>query len=66
MKMNNLKEQGVKSLKRFGFVNVTIENIMSDEVYRFFFGRFLATRKGEDKKMNDEIEKLLNVITKSA
>jgi|GEM_PF-3478391 len=66
MKINDLKEQGVKSLKRFGFVNVTIDNIMSDEVYRFFFSRFLATKKSEDEKMNEEIEKLLNVITKNA
>jgi hypothetical protein len=66
MESISLKEQGVKSLKGFGFVNVTIDNIMSDEVYRFFFGRFLVTKKGEDKKINEEIEKLLNLITKGS
>jgi hypothetical protein len=62
---NKLKLQAVQSLKRFGFVNVTTDNITSDEVYRFFFGRFLKSRKGASSVLDTKIEELLKAIAKA-
>lgn len=55
----NLIGEGVKKLKNFGFLNVTKENILSDEVYVFFFIRFLNTQKGKSNELDKQIEMLL-------
>jgi hypothetical protein len=58
----NLVKDGVKKLKNFGFVNVTAENILSDEVYVFFFIRFLDSKKGKNNELDKQIEMLLCLI----
>lgn len=55
----NLVGEGIKKLKHFGFVNVNEENILSDEVYVFFFTRFLDSQKGKSNELDKQIEILL-------
>lgn len=55
----NLVGEGVRKLKNFGFLNVTEENILSDEVYVFLFIRFLKTQKGKSKELDKQIDMLL-------
>lgn len=55
----DLVGSGVRKLKNFGFVNVTEENILSDEVYVFFFSRFLDSQKGKNSELDKQIEMLL-------
>lgn len=46
-------EYGISRLKRFGFINVTAINILEDDVYKFYFFRFLLDRLGENQ--NDDV-----------
>lgn len=58
----DLIDSGVKKLKNFGFIKVNEENILSDEVYCFFFHRFLDVLKGKNNELDKQIEELLNII----
>lgn len=58
----DLVGNGIKKLKSFGFVNVTEENILSDEVYVFFFIRFLDSQKGKSNELDKQIEMLLCLV----
>jgi len=60
----NIFELGIKKLKNFGFVNVTKENILLDEVYSFFFLRFMSSLKGKTPELDKQIENFLNSIEK--
>lgn len=46
-----LLERGVEKLKIMGFTNVTIDNILIDEIYIFYFLSFL---KNISNPKNDE------------
>lgn len=59
---SKLVESGVKKLRNYGFINVTAENILSDEVYVFFFSRFLNSQKGKSKELDKQIEMLLCLV----
>jgi hypothetical protein len=68
MKDNDIKakliEQGVKRLKLFGFTNVTEENIMKDEVYRFYFEGILNSNLGNRPDVDEKIIELITQIKK--
>ena len=40
-----LLESGVKNLKEFGYPTVTIENILTDDVFKLFFKSMLEETK---------------------
>jgi hypothetical protein len=65
LEFEQLIEKGVEKLKKFGFVNVTRENIFSDEVYCFFLVRFTASLKGRTNKLDAQIDRFLNEIQKT-
>ncbi|MFH1319191.1 MAG: hypothetical protein ABII90_00870 [Bacteroidota bacterium] len=52
----------VVKLKRFGYVNVNRDNILSDEVYRLFFEKILKERLERNKEELVDISTLLNKI----
>lgn len=54
--LDKLIEIGVKRLRRFGFINVTPENILSDEVYRYFLLRDTKILKGKNKELDKQID----------
>lgn len=60
---HNFKEtlikQGVAKLKKFGFVNVNKTNIITDEVYTFYFSKILHEMLGIDLEADVAINKLL-------
>lgn len=62
MGLDQLIEKGVDSLKGFGFINVTRENIFSDEVYCFFFVRFIHSLKGRNPELDIQIEQFLALL----
>ncbi len=57
-----LLEIGAAKLRRFGFVNVSIDNIMQDEVYRCFFEKILEDEVGKNSMDDAVINKLLREI----
>ncbi len=59
--MEILLDAGVQKLKNFGFINVSRENILQDEVYIFYLKRFLHS---ELKKSfwQQELDELLKKI----
>ena len=57
-----LTEQAVKKLRRFGFVNVTEENIITDDVYGLYFEKILLLNIGEDEETNKVIRNLLEKL----
>lgn len=59
---SKLIEQGVKRLKLFGFTNVTVENIMEDEVYRLYFERILNSNLGNQPAIDEKILELIAQI----
>lgn len=60
---HNFKEtlikQGVSKLKKFGFVNVNKTNIVTDEVYTFYFSKILQEMLGVHSESDIAINKLL-------
>ncbi|MDO9185118.1 MAG: hypothetical protein Q7W13_03830 [Bacteroidia bacterium] len=63
---HNFKEtlikQGVSKLKKFGFVNVNKTNIVTDEVYTFYFSKILQEMLGVHSEADIAINKLLESI----
>jgi len=58
----NLIKQGVAKLKKYGFVNVTKTNIITDEVYTFYFSKILHDRLGVNLDADAMINQLLESI----
>ena len=58
--LEELIEKGIEKLKKFGFVNVTRENVFSDEVYCFFLVRFMSSLKGKSVNLDIQIERFLS------
>lgn len=65
MQENNIVDIGVKKLRNFGFTNVTKDNILHDEVYFFFFKRFITIMQGKDEKLDMQINELLKISVKN-
>jgi hypothetical protein len=59
---SELIEEGVIRLKKFGFINVTRENVLSDEVYCFFLSRFVSSLKGKCQETDDQINRLQKLL----
>lgn len=59
--VDQIIENGVNNLQKFGYPNVTKENILTDMIYGAFFKRMLADSKG--KGFDEEIDHLLSRIT---
>ena len=59
---NKLIKQAVKKLKRFGFTNVTEENITTDDVYKLYFRKMLLLNLGQNKETDKVIHELLGKI----
>lgn len=53
---------GVKKLKKFGYSNVSKQNILSDEVYKIFFERILRERLADNYEEQEDISYLLEKI----
>lgn len=62
MPKDKLIDNGIKKLKRFGFTNVNKDNLLVDEVYVFYFKRFILIMKGENPKLDHAIDELLMII----
>lgn len=58
----HLLNAGVKNLKEFGYINVTSENIITDEVYIQFFKSMLNDNIGQNEKVDEVINQLLQEI----
>lgn len=54
----NLIKQGVEKLKKFGFVNVNKNNIITDEVYSLYFSKMLQGMIGRHRELDDAIRQL--------
>lgn len=62
LSLDKLIEAGVARLRHFGFTNVTKENILSDEVYRYFLLRYTAILKGKNKELDKQIDLFMKAI----
>ena len=51
--------QMVNRLRRFGFVHVNEENIITDEVYSLYFLKILNEKLGENAELDVVINELL-------
>lgn len=58
----HLLKAGVKNLKEFGYPEVTIETILTDEVYKEFFKSILEDNKGNGKQVDEVIDQLLSEV----
>jgi hypothetical protein len=61
---DKLLDIGIKKLKNFGFVNVTKTNIFEDEVYLYYFKRFMVFLKGKSEELDRSIEELFSLANK--
>jgi hypothetical protein len=59
---NNLIDQAVSKLKAFGFIHVSADNIMKDEVYKYFFEKILKEKTQKNVAYLIVIDELLNEI----
>jgi hypothetical protein len=59
---NKLIKQAVKKLKRLGFINVTEENITTDDAYKLYFKKILLLHLGQNKETDNVIHELLERI----
>lgn len=64
--IDELITQGVNKLKKFGYVHVNEQNILSDEVYQAFFERILKERLKKNKEERKNIVHLLDKISLSS
>lgn len=59
----SLLEAGVRNLKEFGYPDVTVENILTVDVFKRFFKSMLEDNVGKGGALqNEEMEKLLKEI----
>lgn len=58
----HLLKAGVKNLKEFGYPEVTIENILTDEIYKEFFKGMLEDNLGNGSQYDEVINELLATI----
>lgn len=61
---SKLVSQGVRKLKLLGFINVDEQNIVEDDVYRFYFIRILNSNLGENTEMDLAICELIAELKK--
>ena len=52
-------ELGVRKLRNFGFVNATVKNVLTDEVYRFYFIRFMQKHREKNLQINVLLNNLI-------
>lgn len=57
---------GVKKIKKFGYIHVNEQNILSDEVYKVFFERILHERLKMNREEKQDIFRLLEKINLSS
>lgn len=62
---SNLIKQALTRMQAFGFINVTEENIITDEVYKLYFEKMLIELKGQNIVTDDVINDLLKIIKKN-
>lgn len=62
---DKLLDIGIKKLKNFGFVNVTRTNIFEDEVYMYYFKRFMVFLKGKSEELDRLIDELFSLTNKT-
>lgn len=55
---------GIKKLKTLGFINVTKDNLMHDEVYNYHFRIFTNFLKGQNEDLDRSIDELFASIEK--
>lgn len=59
---DKLIEISVRKLKKMGFVNITKENILKDEVYIYHLKAFMNALKGEYENLDVAIKELFSSI----
>ena len=64
--IDELIKQGVTKIKKFGYINVNEQNILSDDVYRVFFERILKERLKKNIEEKQDIYRLLEKINLSS
>ncbi|MEO6305226.1 MAG: hypothetical protein ABIP51_18850 [Bacteroidia bacterium] len=55
---------GIEKLKNFGFVHVNKKNILEDEVYKYYFKRFISFIIEQDENIDKSIKELFSSIDK--
>ena len=61
---DKLLDKGVEKLRNFGFINVNRNNVFHDEVYKYYFKRFLAFMLGQNDDLDSVIKELFMSIDK--
>lgn len=61
---DNLLEIGAEKLKKFGFIHVTKNNVLEDEVYKYHFKKFISFLLGQDEDLDMAIRELFSSIDK--
>jgi hypothetical protein len=59
-----LLKSGVRNIKDFGYNTVTIDTILTDEIYKEFFKSMLNGSLGNGKQLDEVINQLLSEIEK--
>jgi hypothetical protein len=57
-----LKEQGIRKLRAFGFVNVSQENLLTDEVYVYHFKKYILSLPVESEEMKNSIRIIIKML----
>lgn len=61
-----LLKAGVRTLKEFGYPDVTTENIVTDPIYKAFFIPMLEDSKNNNVQMNRVIDAILKTLENDA
>jgi len=61
---DKLLESGIEKLRNFGFVNVNKNNVLKDEVYKYYLKRFLTFMLGQSDDLDVAIKDLFISIDK--
>lgn len=59
-----LLDIGIEKLKNFGFINVTKNNVLEDEVYKYHFEKMISFLLGQDDDLDRAIKELFSSIDK--
>jgi hypothetical protein len=66
IKMVSIKDKLIKQLvnrlRKFGFIQVDKNNIITDEVYRLYFLKILKERLGENVETDKVIKQLVKIV----
>lgn len=61
---DKLLDIGIEKLKNYGFINVTKNNVLEDEVYKYHFKKIISFLLGQDDDLDRAIKELFSSIDK--